>query len=66
MTSKIQIAAFSALLFYVIANPITYSVVDALLRNIGIKVAINGKPTGSGLVLHAIVFGAVSYLLMCL
>lgn len=66
MTSKIQIAAFSALLFYVIANPITYSVVDALLRNIGIKVAINGKPTGSGLVLHALVFGAVSYLLMCL
>lgn len=65
MTSKIQIAAFSALLFYVIANPITYSIVDALLSNIGIKVAINGKPTGAGLVLHSIVFGAVSYLLMC-
>jgi hypothetical protein len=64
MTSKIQIAAFSALLFYVIANPITYSVVDALLRNIGIKVAINGKPTGSGLVLHSLVFGAATLALM--
>jgi hypothetical protein len=66
MSSKIQIAAFSALLFYVIANPITYSIVDSILSNIGLKVAINGKPTGSGLVLHALVFGAVSYLLMCL
>ena len=64
MSSKIQIAAFSALLFYVIANPITYSVVDALLKNIGIKVAINGKPTGSGLVLHALVFGAATLALM--
>jgi hypothetical protein len=64
MTSKIQIAAFSALLFYVIANPITYSVVDALLSRIGFKVAINGKPTGSGLVLHAFVFGAVTLALM--
>jgi hypothetical protein len=66
MSSKIQIAAFSALLFYVIANPITYSVVDSILSRIGFKVAINGKPTGSGLVLHALVFGAASYLLMCL
>lgn len=64
MTSKIQIAAFSALLFYVIANPITYSVVDSLLRNIGFNVAINGKPTGLGLVLHSIVFGAVTLALM--
>jgi hypothetical protein len=64
MSSKIQIAAFSALLFYIIANPITYSVVDALFSRLGLKVAINGKPTGSGLLLHAFVFGAVSYGLM--
>ena len=66
MSSKIQIAAFSALLFYIIANPITYSIVDAIFSKIGIKVAINGKPTGSGLLLHTIVFGAVSYALMSL
>jgi hypothetical protein len=64
MASKIQIAAFSALLFYVISNPITYSIVDALLRNIGFKVAVNGKPTGVGLVLHALVFGAATLALM--
>ena len=64
MASKLQISLFAGLLFYIIANPVTYSVVNGLLSRVGIPVAISGKPTGTGLLLHSAVYAAVTYLLM--
>lgn len=66
---KAQISAFQGLLFYLLANPITYSVVDELVTVVtgpysNLKVAHGGNPTGFGLLLHAFVFFAVTLALM--
>jgi len=66
---KMQISAFQALLFYILANPITFSVVDKLIVQVTgpytmFRVAEEGKPTGFGLLLHAGVFFAVTWGLM--
>lgn len=58
---QLQIAAFAGLLFYVLSNPITYTLVDSFVPG---KLAENGKPTGTGLVVHSVVFAAVTFLLM--
>ncbi len=64
MASKIQIAAFSGLLFYVVSNPITYEIVNGVFSRFGIPIAINGKPNGGGLIFHSIVFAVITYVLM--
>jgi len=68
-TQKMQISAFQALLFYVLANPITFSVIDRIIVQVVgpytmFRVAEEGKPTGFGLLLHASVFFAVTWGLM--
>ena len=64
MASKLQISLFAGLLFYVVANPVTYEIVNALFSAVGLRIAVSGKPTGTGLLLHSIVYAAVTYLLM--
>jgi len=66
---KLQISAFQGLLFYVLANPITYSIVDGLFSSItgtysNWKIAHGGNPTGFGLLVHSVVFFAVTLGLM--
>ena len=73
---RAQISLFSALLFYIVSNPITYSVVDSLLMTVLgpilgpsaaiFKVAEGGCPTGYGLLLHSFVFFLVTLGLMYL
>ncbi len=62
-SNKLYSAVFAGLLFYVVSNPITYTLVDSLLP---LRTAVNGKPTGVGLVVHSVVFAAVTLLLMCM
>lgn len=76
LMKRAQISLFSALLFYIVSNPITYSVVDTLLMTILgpilgssaalFKVAEGGCPTGYGLLLHSFVFFLVTLGLMYL
>jgi hypothetical protein len=66
---KIQYSALAALLYYIISNPITYSVVDSLVTalvgpNTLFKVAEAGCPTGYGLLVHSFVFFLVVLALM--
>lgn len=66
---KAQISAFQALLFYILANPITFSVLDQMVvRAIGpytmFRIAEEGMPTGFGLLFLAAVFFAVTLGLM--
>jgi hypothetical protein len=63
MASKLQLSLFSGLLFYVLSNPVTYTVTNSLT---GLNLAVNGKPTGMGLLVHTAVYAGVVYLLMCL
>jgi hypothetical protein len=64
MASKLQISLFAGLLFYVLSNPITYTLVNSLLATVGIPISISGKPTGTGLLVHSAVYALVVYLLM--
>lgn len=71
---KVQAALVAALLFYVVSSPFTYRLVDQLVGGIVgavvpqfttlFKVAEAGCPTNYGLLLHSVVFGLVTYVLM--
>jgi hypothetical protein len=74
LSRKAQASVVAALLFFVISSPFTYRVVDSLIGGLVtavlpafadvFKVAQAGCPTTYGLVLHAAVFGVITYLLM--
>jgi hypothetical protein len=55
----------AAILFFIVANPVTYRFVQAIFGCF-FKVANSstGCPTMLGLMLHALVFGLISYVLM--
>ena len=59
----IQAPLFAALLFIVIAHPGTYKLVNDYVTwpIIKIKAQKNGVPTKSGLLIHSIVFFALTY-----
>lgn len=66
---KLQISAFQGLLFYILANPITFRVMDGLVTSVTgpyttFRVFESGVPTGFGLLLHASVFVAITFGLM--
>ena len=74
VSRKMQAALTAALLFYVVSSPFTYRLVDQVVGGIVgaivpqftsmLKVAEGGCPTNYGLMLHATVYGLVSYYLM--
>jgi hypothetical protein len=61
---KIKISVVSALLFLLISSPFLYKLVDGLLGKLVQVADYNGCPTVAGLVIHAVVFGLIVYLLM--
>jgi hypothetical protein len=61
---KLHAAVLAALLFYVMSNPITYKLVEKTIT--AFPLAQNGKPTGTGLLVQSLVFGVITYILMCL
>ena len=74
LSRKAQASVIAALLFFVISSPLTYRIVDSLIGGIVtfvvpalapvFKVAQAGCPTNYGLVLHSVVFGLVTYMMM--
>jgi len=59
---KIKFSLYSALIFFLVANPVTFRVMNSLIPG----VAVNGCPTSFGFMLHTIVFFGLSFLLMLL
>ena len=59
---KIKYSLYSALLFFLIANPMTFRVVNSVISG----VAVGGCPTSFGLLLHSLVFFVGLYGLMSL
>jgi hypothetical protein len=59
---KVKFSFYSALIFFLLANPITFRFTDSLLPG----VADNGCPTAFGFVLHTAIFFAVSFFIMTL
>ena len=59
---KFKYSLYSALAFFLVANPVTFKFVNSLIPG----VAINGCPTAFGFILHSLVFFGVLYGLMSL
>jgi hypothetical protein len=74
LSRKTQAALTAALLFYVISSPFTYRLVDSVVGGVVgsvvpqfttlFKIAEAGCPTNYGLLVHAAVYGLVTYHLM--
>ena len=64
---KVMASLQAALLFLIVANPATYRLVQMIFGGL-FKVAnsTTGCPSAAGLLLHAVVFGLLSYGLMML
>ena len=61
LTGNTKAILTAALLFYIVANPMTYKLVDSLLGGlVGTIAGPSGCPTNLGLIVHAVVFGVVS------
>lgn len=59
---KVKFSLYSALLFFLVANPVTFRFVNSIVPG----VARDGCPTAFGFVLHTVVFFSLSFLLMLL
>jgi hypothetical protein len=59
---KFKFSLYSALLFFLIANPVTYKFTNSILPG----TSVNGCPTAFGFILHTLVFLAASYGIMLL
>jgi hypothetical protein len=59
---KAKYSLYSALAFFLIANPVTFRFINGLISG----VAVGGCPTSFGLILHTVVFFFTVYGLMSL
>jgi hypothetical protein len=65
LTQKQSATIQAVLLFFLIANPMTYRLTNSLLSGlIGRLSDPSGCPTSLGIVIHSAVFGAIVYALM--
>ena len=61
VTGKYAAVLTAALLFFIVANPMTYQLVDSLLGPLLGRIAgPGGAPTTLGLIVHSLVYGLVS------
>ena len=64
---KLMASLQAALLFLIVANPATYRLVQMIFGSLfKVANAATGCPSAAGLLLHAVVFGLLSYGLMML
>jgi hypothetical protein len=67
LTQKQSATIQSVLLFFLIANPMTYRLTNSLLSGLTGRLADGGGcPTSTGLLVHSAVFGILVYGLMLL
>lgn len=59
---KVKFSFLSALVFFLVANPVTYRFVNSIIPG----VARDGCPTAFGMMLHTAVFFGLSFFLMIL
>lgn len=57
-------SAIAALLFFIVANPMTYNLTNAVLGSVIPITDSNGAPTQVGVIVHAVVYGLITLLIM--
>ena len=63
---KAKYSLYSAFAFFILANPVTFILVEKILGGIIRIAGPSGCPTAAGLFLHSVVFFGVVYGLMSL
>ena len=62
---KWMISILAGILFYVIASPKFFIFIDNICYYLfGIRSAINGKPTNTGLFIHTVIFTLITRILI--
>jgi hypothetical protein len=62
VSAKVRASITAAVMFFIIANPVVYRIVDGLLGGIVGRIASpSGCPTTWGLIVHSAVFGLAAY-----
>ena len=61
---KFQTSLVAALTFYIIANPITFTITQSIFGGWFLVADHTGAPTAQGLLLHTAVFCLVTYAMM--
>jgi hypothetical protein len=62
LSPKLSAAVLAGLMFFIISNPMVYTLVDSLLGGALGRIATpSGCPTTWGLIVHSAVFAAAAY-----
>lgn len=64
MNPEIKHSLMAAGLYFLVANPVTYSIMESILGSFVSITDAAGRPTQIGTAIHAAVFGLLTYLLM--
>jgi hypothetical protein len=65
-SNKWVLSVYSAVLFFIIASPFVFKLVNSITTVAGVNIATDGCPNMYGLAVHALVFGLVVRVLMSL
>ena len=63
MNPEVKYSLWAAALYFVVANPVTYGIVQSILGGV-VKISGGDGPTQIGTLIHAIVYGLLTFLLM--
>lgn len=63
MKPEIKYSLWAAALYFTVANPVTYGIVQSLLGNV-VKISGEDGPTQVGTLIHSVVYGLLTFLLM--
>jgi hypothetical protein len=66
MSPTVRAALLAAVIYFLIANPMTYKIVDSILGTFFPVASASGCPTFAGLLFHTFVFFVVTYFVMSL
>lgn len=66
MNPKVRAALLAAVIYFIIANPMTYKIVDGIIGTFIPIASASGCPTFAGLLFHSFVFFVITYFVMTL
>lgn len=64
MDPQLKHSLWAAALYFIVANPVVYNFMQSILGSLVTITDVNGTPTQLGTLIHALVFGLLTLLLM--
>lgn len=63
MNPEVKYSLWAGALYFVVANPLTYGLVNSVLGRV-VEISGPGGATQAGTLIHAVVYGLLTFLLM--